>query len=261
MLEAEHLCMTLRRPGNRRPHRHLGPARPAAQRPALAAGVPHPQRRRHLNHRLIKGVAHVRHPNVHLCHRRGRPGRRQAAEALRAEGFDGRLLLLGEEAERPYERPPLSKAYLRGETDRDSLYVHQDGFYAAHDIELHNSSGPLDRPGRPSARAGLRRTHRLRPAAGGHRRRPAPPRRAGAELAGVHYLRSRHDADTWPPLPPRRARGGGRDRLDRQRGRRLLRQLGQAVTLVGPDTAPLARVLGPRSGASTATCMPTTASS
>jgi 3-phenylpropionate/trans-cinnamate dioxygenase ferredoxin reductase component len=59
-----------------------------------------------------------------------------AAETLRAEGFDGRLLLLGEEPERPYERPPLSKAYLRGETDRDSLYVHQEGFYAAHDIEL-----------------------------------------------------------------------------------------------------------------------------
>ena len=47
----------------------------------------------------------------------------KAAETLRAEGFGGRLLLLGEEAERPYERPPLSKAYLRGETDRDSLYV------------------------------------------------------------------------------------------------------------------------------------------
>jgi NADPH-dependent 2,4-dienoyl-CoA reductase/sulfur reductase-like enzyme len=59
----------------------------------------------------------------------------KAAETLRAEGFEGRLLLLGEEAERPYERPPLSKAYLRGETDRDSLYVHQDGFYAAHDNE------------------------------------------------------------------------------------------------------------------------------
>jgi 3-phenylpropionate/trans-cinnamate dioxygenase ferredoxin reductase subunit len=45
----------------------------------------------------------------------------KAAETLRSEGFGGRLLLLGEEAERPYERPPLSKAYLRGETGRDSL--------------------------------------------------------------------------------------------------------------------------------------------
>jgi len=64
----------------------------------------------------------------------------KAAETLRAEGFDGRLLLFGDEAERPYERPPLSKGYLRGETGRDSLYLHQDGFYAAHDIELHTST-------------------------------------------------------------------------------------------------------------------------
>ncbi len=43
----------------------------------------------------------------------------KAAETLRAEGFEGRLLLLGEEDERPYDRPPLSKAYLRGQTDPD----------------------------------------------------------------------------------------------------------------------------------------------
>ena len=61
----------------------------------------------------------------------------KAAEALRAEGFDGRLVLLGEEAERPYDRPPLSKTYLRGEADRDSLYLHDACFYAAHNIELY----------------------------------------------------------------------------------------------------------------------------
>ena len=64
----------------------------------------------------------------------------KAAETLRAEGFDGRLLLLGDEAERPYDHPPLSKAYLRGETDRDSLYVHEESFYAAHGIELRTST-------------------------------------------------------------------------------------------------------------------------
>ena len=42
----------------------------------------------------------------------------KAAETLRSEGFDGRLLLIGAEDERPYERPPLSKDYLRGETGR-----------------------------------------------------------------------------------------------------------------------------------------------
>src|SRR5215208_4368102 len=43
----------------------------------------------------------------------------KAAETLREEGFDGRLVLLGAEGERPYERPPLSKDYLRGDAERD----------------------------------------------------------------------------------------------------------------------------------------------
>src|SRR3954470_24310970 len=60
----------------------------------------------------------------------------KAAEALRGEGYDGRLLLMGAEPERPYERPPLSKEYLRGEAGRDKLYVHDEDFYAAHHIEL-----------------------------------------------------------------------------------------------------------------------------
>ena len=57
----------------------------------------------------------------------------KAAETLREEGFDGRLVLLGAEAERPYERPPLSKDYLRGEAERDGAYVHAAGFYAEHE--------------------------------------------------------------------------------------------------------------------------------
>src|SRR5436190_7629508 len=60
----------------------------------------------------------------------------KAAETLRAEGFDGRLVLIGAERERPYERPPLSKDYLRGEAGREKIYVHDEGFYAEHDIEL-----------------------------------------------------------------------------------------------------------------------------
>ena len=54
----------------------------------------------------------------------------KAAETLRDEGFDGRIVLIGSEAERPYERPPLSKDYLRGEAGRDKVYVHPEGFYA-----------------------------------------------------------------------------------------------------------------------------------
>lgn len=47
-----------------------------------------------------------------------------AAEALRSEGFTGRVVLLGEETERPYNRPPLSKDYLQGKSEKDSVYVH-----------------------------------------------------------------------------------------------------------------------------------------
>src|SRR5215208_6790185 len=60
----------------------------------------------------------------------------KAAETLRDEGFDGRLVLIGAETERPYERPPLSKEYLRGESGREKVYVHDEAFYAKHEIEL-----------------------------------------------------------------------------------------------------------------------------
>ena len=54
----------------------------------------------------------------------------KAAETLREEGFDGRIVLIGAEPDRPYERPPLSKEYLRGEAGREKVYVHEEGFYA-----------------------------------------------------------------------------------------------------------------------------------
>jgi 3-phenylpropionate/trans-cinnamate dioxygenase ferredoxin reductase subunit len=170
----------------------------------------------------------------------------KAAETLRAEGFGGRLLLFGDEAERPYDRPPLSKGYLRGETDRDSLYLHQDGFYATHDIELRTST-PV-RSIHPAA-------HRLELASGeriGYDRlllaTGAAPRRLplpGAELVGVHYLRSRRDAERLATIAARAEHvvvvGTG---WIGSEAAASLRQLGREVTLLGPDTAPLARVLG-----------------
>src|SRR5450631_2983204 len=60
----------------------------------------------------------------------------KAAETLRTDGFDGPLVLIGEESERPYERPMLSKEYLRGEKPAAKLYVHDEGFYADNNIEL-----------------------------------------------------------------------------------------------------------------------------
>ena len=60
----------------------------------------------------------------------------KAAEELRARGFDGHVMLIGAEPERPYERPPLTKDYLRGESEREKAYVHPGGFYAEQEIEL-----------------------------------------------------------------------------------------------------------------------------
>src|ERR1019366_303225 len=76
----------------------------------------------------------------HLCMSlRGvqKPGAKTVTSALhglvrddpRTQGFDGRVLLLGSEHERPYERPPLTKDYLRGESEREKAYVHEQDFY------------------------------------------------------------------------------------------------------------------------------------
>jgi 3-phenylpropionate/trans-cinnamate dioxygenase ferredoxin reductase subunit len=115
----------------------------------------------------------------------------RAAETLRQEGFDGRLVLIGAEPDRPYERPPLSKELLWGTRTRDAVYLRSPDYYASHEIEL---------------RLGVRAT-RLDPLArtlaldGGERLRyeklllatGASPRRLdvpGADLDGVLYLRT-----------------------------------------------------------------------
>ena len=64
----------------------------------------------------------------------------KAAEALRGEGFAGRVVLMGEEPERPYERPPLSKDYLQGKSEKEKIYVHPKDWYAEHDVELRTST-------------------------------------------------------------------------------------------------------------------------
>ncbi len=60
----------------------------------------------------------------------------KAAETLREEGFSGSIVLLGEETERPYERPPLSKGYLLGKEEKSSAYVHDEGWYAQNEVDL-----------------------------------------------------------------------------------------------------------------------------
>src|SRR3954469_7929065 len=58
-----------------------------------------------------------------------------AAATLRQDGFDGEVILIGAEAQPPYERPPLSKQYLRGEAPFEKALVRPAGFYEQHRIE------------------------------------------------------------------------------------------------------------------------------
>ena len=129
----------------------------------------------------------------------------KAAEALRGEGFDGRLLLIGAECERPYERPPLSKDYLRGEAGRDKIYVHDEGFYTGRRIELRlgRSAISLSTSAREVAldHGERLRCDRLLLTTGAPRRLAIP----GAELDRVLYLRIVEDSDA---LHERLDRGG-----------------------------------------------------
>ena len=170
----------------------------------------------------------------------------KAAQTLRHEGFEGRLVLVGAEHERPYERPPLSKDYLRGEAGRDRVYVHDESFYADHDIELRLGRTAIDMSSWLKEVAlddGERlRYDRLLLATGAEPRRLAIP---GAELDGVHYLRTVEDSDA---LRERLDRGGtvvvvGAGWIGAEVAASA-RQRGLEVTLVAPDTVPLERVLG-----------------
>jgi len=175
----------------------------------------------------------------------------KAAEALRHEGFTGRIVLIGEERDRPYERPPLSKGYLRGDEEAVKVFVHYEWFYEDQDIELRTSTRAtavdtdacevvLD----SGERVGY---DRLLLTTGAAPRRLTVP---GAELAGVHHLRDIFDADRLA-LAIRNARrvvvvGGGWIGSEVAAS---ARQMGAGVAMVDPGPAPLANVMGPEVGA------------
>jgi 3-phenylpropionate/trans-cinnamate dioxygenase ferredoxin reductase subunit len=174
----------------------------------------------------------------------------KAAEELRTAGFDGRVLLIGSERERPYERPPLTKDYLRDESPREKVYVHPSDFYAGHDIELLTSATAtaIDPAASRLALDDGRELHydRLLLTTGAEPRQISVP---GADLDGVYYLRTLADCDAL------------RERVD-ARGRVVVvgagwigsefaasaRQWGLQVTVIDPLRLPNERIFGAEIG-------------
>jgi len=174
----------------------------------------------------------------------------KAAETLRAEGFDGRLVLIGEEAERPYERPMLSKEYLRGEKPAAKLYVHDEGFYADNGIELMTGTRvqSLDPGAHEITLAGGARmsySRLLLSTGAAPRRLPLP----GADLPGVAYLRAMGESDALRAAITAASRvvviGAGWIGSEVAAS---ARHLGAEVAIVAPEAVPLVRVLGPEVG-------------
>jgi 3-phenylpropionate/trans-cinnamate dioxygenase ferredoxin reductase component len=173
----------------------------------------------------------------------------KAVETLREEGFDGRVVLIGAEAHRPYERPPLSKDYLRGEGGVAWLQE-DEGWYAANDVELRASAvvQSIDAGERAVVLSGGERVgfDRLLLATGAEPRRLPLP---GADLDGVHLLRTIQDSDAIRAAIEAGGRlvviGGGWIGCEVAAS---ARQKGMDVTVVEPLEVPLLRVLGPELG-------------
>jgi 3-phenylpropionate/trans-cinnamate dioxygenase ferredoxin reductase subunit len=173
-----------------------------------------------------------------------------AAQALREEGYEGRLTLVGDEPERPYERPPLSKDYLRGESEREKVYVHPEGFYAEHDIELRTGErvSAIDPAAGTAtlASGGRLDWDRLLLAVGAEPRALPVP---GAGLDGVHLLRSLADCDRLREVIDAGGRlvviGAG---WIGSEVAATARQRGMEVTLLERQEVPLEGVLGVEAG-------------
>ena len=169
-----------------------------------------------------------------------------AAATLRKEGFEGEVVLVGEEPRPPYERPELSKSYLRGEVSFDRLLVRPDGFWSDHGVDLRTGV-------RAVAIDVERRTVRLSDSeelpfdglllATGCRNRVPPVPGAGA--AGVHLLRTVEDCDRLKAdaTPRRSVVIGGMSFIGTEVAASL-RQLGLEVSAIVSDAYPLEAVLG-----------------
>jgi 3-phenylpropionate/trans-cinnamate dioxygenase ferredoxin reductase component len=174
----------------------------------------------------------------------------KAAQELRERGFDGTVVLVGAETDRPYERPPLSKDFLRAESEREKVFVHEAGFYAEHEIELITGHAATDldvRAGRVALDDGRSLSFdKLLLTTGAEPRRLSVP---GAELEGIHYLRTLSDSEA---LSARIAGGGklavvGAGWIGSEVAASA-RQKGAEVTLIDPLALPNERIFGPEIG-------------
>ncbi|MEU9116295.1 FAD-dependent oxidoreductase [Streptomyces sp. NPDC048483] len=170
----------------------------------------------------------------------------KAAETLREEGFDGPLVLLGDERERPYERPPLSKGYLMGTSELEKVYVHPRQWYGDHDVDLRlgTAVGAIDPAAHELTLAdGSRQGYAKLLLATGSTPRPLPV--PGAELDGVLYLRRLADSDlikeTFRTARQIVVIGGGWIGLETTAAARAA---GVEVTVLEAAELPLLQVLG-----------------
>jgi NADPH-dependent 2,4-dienoyl-CoA reductase/sulfur reductase-like enzyme len=173
-----------------------------------------------------------------------------AVEALRAAGFTGRLVLLTQEPDLPYDRPNCSKDYLQGEAEEAWMPLRSAAFYAEHAVEV--------MPGRHVNRVDVAGHHlqfdddqvltydTLILCTGGTPRRLDVP---GADLDGVYTLRSYADSTHLREVArqARRAVVIGASFIGLEVAFSL-RQLGLEVTVVAPESIPFARILGARVG-------------
>jgi 3-phenylpropionate/trans-cinnamate dioxygenase ferredoxin reductase component len=172
----------------------------------------------------------------------------KAAETLRTEGFDGTIVLIGAEPDRPYERPPLSKGLLLGTADRESAFVHKPEWYGDNDVVLRTGTvvTSLDRDRREvtlSGGEGLGYDKLLLATGARPRMLPVP----GAELGGVLYLRTLADSERIAEDAAPGARlviiGAGWIGLEVAAA---ARHRGATVDVVETADLPLQRILGNR---------------
>jgi len=173
-----------------------------------------------------------------------------AAATLRDEGFEGPVVLVSREPGIPFGRPPLSKTYLRSEEDLTGWYVRPADWYQAHDVELRADSVVAVDPAAHALALGSGGElgyQKLLLATGGRNRRLQVP---GAELPGIHYLRTVADCDAIKreAVAGRRATVVGMGFIGCEVAASLT-QLGVQVTAVFPGRSPLERVLGAEIGA------------